>query len=94
MTYAEGRTFYDADSHIMELPDFLRDGKAPDDFPGRPAAWLPYVVPAPEIAHERLGDAGPGGKPGAAANCRQAAVDGSDVGPPVQFRFLCQSHEA
>ena len=25
MPYAEGRTFYDADSHIMELPDFLRD---------------------------------------------------------------------
>ena len=25
MAYAEGRTFYDADSHIMELPDFLRD---------------------------------------------------------------------
>ena len=23
MTYAQGRTFYDADSHIMELPDFL-----------------------------------------------------------------------
>jgi predicted TIM-barrel fold metal-dependent hydrolase len=23
MSYAEGRTFYDADSHIMELPDFL-----------------------------------------------------------------------
>ena len=25
MPYAEGRTYYDADSHIMELPDFLRD---------------------------------------------------------------------
>ena len=25
MPYAEGRTFFDADSHIMELPDFLRD---------------------------------------------------------------------
>ena len=25
MAYATGRTFYDADSHIMELPDFLRD---------------------------------------------------------------------
>ena len=24
MAYAEGRTYYDADSHIMELPDFLR----------------------------------------------------------------------
>jgi predicted TIM-barrel fold metal-dependent hydrolase len=25
MTYAQGRTFYDADSHIMELPDFLAE---------------------------------------------------------------------
>jgi len=25
MTYAQGRTFFDADSHIMELPDFLAD---------------------------------------------------------------------
>ena len=25
MPYAEGRTFYDADSHIMELPDFLKE---------------------------------------------------------------------
>lgn len=24
MSYATGRTFYDADSHLMELPDFLR----------------------------------------------------------------------
>ena len=23
MTYAQGRVYYDADSHIMELPDFL-----------------------------------------------------------------------
>ena len=25
MPYAEGRTFYDADSHIMEQADFLKD---------------------------------------------------------------------
>ncbi len=25
MTYAQGRTCYDADSHIMELPDFLAE---------------------------------------------------------------------
>ncbi len=29
MPYAEGRTFYDADSHIMELPDHLRDHADP-----------------------------------------------------------------
>ena len=25
MPYAQGRTFFDADSHIMELPDFLTE---------------------------------------------------------------------
>ena len=25
MPYAEGRTFYDADSHVMELPEWLPD---------------------------------------------------------------------
>ena len=30
MTYAQGRTFYDADSHIMELPDFLAEYADPD----------------------------------------------------------------
>ena len=29
MPYAEGRTFLDADSHIMELPDFLKDHADP-----------------------------------------------------------------
>ncbi|MBK5223100.1 MAG: amidohydrolase family protein [Acidimicrobiia bacterium] len=29
MTYASGRTYYDADSHIMELPNFLRDHADP-----------------------------------------------------------------
>jgi predicted TIM-barrel fold metal-dependent hydrolase len=30
MPYAEGRTFYDADSHIMEQPDFLKDFADPE----------------------------------------------------------------
>jgi predicted TIM-barrel fold metal-dependent hydrolase len=30
MTYAQGRTYYDADSHIMELPGFLTDHADPD----------------------------------------------------------------
>ncbi|MFT7599431.1 MAG: putative TIM-barrel fold metal-dependent hydrolase [Acidimicrobiales bacterium] len=30
MTYAQGRVFLDADSHIMELPDFLRDNADPE----------------------------------------------------------------
>lgn len=29
MAYAEGRTFFDADSHIMELPNFLHDHADP-----------------------------------------------------------------
>ncbi len=29
MAYAEGRTFFDADSHLMELPNFLVDGADP-----------------------------------------------------------------
>ena len=30
MAYAGGRTFFDADSHLMELPGFLRDNADPD----------------------------------------------------------------
>jgi predicted TIM-barrel fold metal-dependent hydrolase len=30
MTYAQGRVYYDADSHIMELPDFLTEYADPD----------------------------------------------------------------
>ncbi len=30
MAYAGGRTFFDADSHLMELPDFLRDHADPN----------------------------------------------------------------
>ena len=37
MAYAEGRTFHDADSHIMELPDFLTDARRP------PTRALPQI---------------------------------------------------
>src|SRR5439155_3100753 len=30
MPYATGRTFFDADSHLMERPDFLREHADPD----------------------------------------------------------------
>src|SRR3954463_1963817 len=30
MPYAQGRTFFDADSHVMELPGFLRDHADPE----------------------------------------------------------------
>jgi hypothetical protein len=29
MAYAEGRTFFDADSHVMELPTFILDHADP-----------------------------------------------------------------
>ena len=29
MPYASGRTYHDADSHIMELPEFLRSAADP-----------------------------------------------------------------
>src|SRR5260221_8158269 len=43
MTYAQGRTFYDADSHIMELPDFLRDYADPDLRERMPRIPVPRV---------------------------------------------------
>jgi len=43
MTYAQGRTFYDADSHIMELPDFLAEYIDPDMKDRLPPLRLPRV---------------------------------------------------
>ena len=43
MTYARGRTFYDADSHIMELPDFLVDYADPDRRERMPRIAVPRV---------------------------------------------------
>lgn len=41
MTYATGRTFYDADSHIMELPDFLADFATPEQREEMPRIKVP-----------------------------------------------------
>ena len=43
MTYAQGRTCYDADSHIMELPDFLAQYADPDMRERMPRLKLPRV---------------------------------------------------
>ena len=43
MTYATGRAFFDADSHIMELPDFLVSHAEPGE-----AAAMP-LIPAPKV---------------------------------------------
>src|ERR1700679_2121266 len=41
MTYAQGRIFNDADSHIMELPDFLKDYADPAMRERMPAIAVP-----------------------------------------------------
>ena len=43
MTYAQGRTCYDADSHIMELPDFLAEHADPDMRERLPRIKVPRV---------------------------------------------------
>ena len=43
MTYATGRTFADADSHIMELPDFLIDHADPQIRDRMPKIPVPTV---------------------------------------------------
>ena len=43
MAYAQGRTYYDADSHIMELPDFLVEHADPDMRERLPVIKVPRV---------------------------------------------------
>ena len=43
MTYAAGRTYYDADSHIMELPDFLAEFAEPSEREQMPKINVPSV---------------------------------------------------
>lgn len=43
MAYAQGRTYYDADSHIMELPDFLAEYAEPDMRERLPRIKVPRV---------------------------------------------------
>jgi hypothetical protein len=42
MPYAHGRTYYDADSHLMELSEWLHLRKSPRD----PYAWVEALVSA------------------------------------------------
>ena len=52
MTYAQGRTFYDADSHIMELPDFLKDHADPDMRDRMPGIAVPRQGPLANLIDE------------------------------------------
>jgi predicted TIM-barrel fold metal-dependent hydrolase len=61
MTYAAGRRILDADSHLMELPDFLDDHIDPELLPtlkrGAMNAVAPRLAPAVEAAEQRRADA-------------------------------------
>jgi predicted TIM-barrel fold metal-dependent hydrolase len=52
MTYASGRTFYDADSHIMELPDFLKDYSDPGMRDRMPSIAVPRVGPLANLLED------------------------------------------
>ena len=70
MTYAPAhRPFYDADSHIMELPDFLRDHADADLralFAALRAAGHDVILSAP--CSDRRGRSAPLGSAAAATN--------------------------
>jgi predicted TIM-barrel fold metal-dependent hydrolase len=58
MAYAEGRTFYDADSHLMELPDFLKNYADPglrDRMPEIPVPRVGTLANLMEDAKARRG---------------------------------------
>jgi predicted TIM-barrel fold metal-dependent hydrolase len=52
MAYAQGRTYYDADSHIMELPDFLKDHADPDLRERMPEIRVPRVGPLANLLED------------------------------------------
>jgi uncharacterized protein len=52
MAYAQGRTFYDADSHIMELPDFLKAYADPDQRERMPEIEIPRIGPLANLVDE------------------------------------------
>ena len=71
MPYAQGRTFYDADSHIMELPTSCIDVRRPDVRERAPRALVLRVG----RALERQGRRGSPQQPGAtAARARRAEM--------------------
>ncbi|HMC43434.1 MAG TPA: hypothetical protein VKI20_10535, partial [Acidimicrobiales bacterium] len=45
MPYAEGRTIHDADSHVMETPDWFRDFADPDMRDRIPPLYVATVAP-------------------------------------------------
>src|ERR1700731_947939 len=61
MTYASGRVYHDADSHVMEPSDWLDrhiDPSLRDRFPPmRPTAGISFAEKAVAKARQRIGDA-------------------------------------
>ena len=52
MVYAQGRAFHDADSHIMELPDFLKLYADPGQRERMPEIAIPQVGPLANLVDE------------------------------------------
>ncbi|HWP66147.1 MAG TPA: amidohydrolase family protein [Candidatus Limnocylindria bacterium] len=69
MPYAEGRTIYDADSHIMEWPEWLLDYADPAIRPRMKPLFVASVKPGEEtfIERERRRHADPAERPAAEA---------------------------
>jgi predicted TIM-barrel fold metal-dependent hydrolase len=69
MPYAEGRTIHDADSHVMEWPEWLLAYADPDVRPRMAPLFVASVTPGEEtfIAHLRRRHADPAERPAAEA---------------------------
>jgi len=78
MTYATGRAFFDADSHIMELPDFLVSHAEADAQAGMPRIPAPTVGRLANLMDEAEKS---GGLPAAQVAELEALGDGLIAGP-------------
>jgi len=80
MVYAQGRTYYDADSHLMELPDFLKIHADPGMRDRIPEIEIPRVGTLANLVEEAK--ARRGHSPERVAELL-ARVDGLIAGPKV-----------
>jgi uncharacterized protein len=58
MTYATGRAYFDADSHIMELPNFLKEFADPAMRERMPAIQIPRVGTLANLLEDAVGRGG------------------------------------
>ena len=95
MVYAEGRTFFDADSHIMELPSFLldfADPKVREQIPplsvssgGPIAERMQEYFAVGKHTEERVAE------PAAQYNSLAARTRGIDEAPDMGLEQICVS---